>query len=269
LAIARPNGYWALSRTLTYSLTFAVPLLVVYEALVLRLHRYANEEIRNLGDWIVRGLLGTVGIHGPAGVTAALIIAALVLIVRERLRAPVPIRPRVFGLMVVECSILALGFGVVVRLLTAGLLAPLNLSAVFYSPTAVTPQISPIAVGAQLETLPRYYQLVLALGAGIYEELVFRALAIGVITGIILAVARLIGARMPRELAVGTAVLTSALIFSLFHYVGPFGDALQVWTFAYRFMAGLAFSAIYAYRGFGIVAWTHALYDVILILTRA
>ena len=33
-------------------------------------------------------------------------------------------------------------------------------------------------------------------------------------------------------------------------------------SFVFRTLAGLAFSGLYLTRGFGITAWTHALYDV-------
>ena len=37
-------------------------------------------------------------------------------------------------------------------------------------------------------------------------------------------------------------------------------------VFVYRFIGGLAFTVIYVLRGFGIVSWTHALYDVFVVL---
>jgi hypothetical protein len=58
------------------------------------------------------------------------------------------------------------------------------------------------------------------------------------------------------------AASVGALIFSAFHYVGEYGDPLELGSFVYRAIAGLAFSGLYLSRGFGITAWTHALYDV-------
>jgi hypothetical protein len=55
-----------------------------------------------------------------------------------------------------------------------------------------------------------------------------------------------------------------ALIFSAFHYIGPFGDRFTLASFTFRAVAGLLFSGLYVLRGFGITAWTHALYDVFL-----
>ena len=62
--------------------------------------------------------------------------------------------------------------------------------------------------------------------------------------------------------AVATAIIASALIFSVFHYVGPFGDPLTLPSFTFRAVAGLVLSGLYVARGFGIVAWSHALYDI-------
>jgi hypothetical protein len=61
------------------------------------------------------------------------------------------------------------------------------------------------------------------------------------------------------------AVLVGATIFSAFHYVGAYGDVFTVQSFVFRLIAGIFFSALYLLRGFGIDAWTHALYDVFLI----
>jgi hypothetical protein len=57
-----------------------------------------------------------------------------------------------------------------------------------------------------------------------------------------------------------------ALVFSGFHYVGQYADALTLQSFTFRALAGVAFSALYLVRGFGITAWTHALYDVAVLM---
>ncbi len=69
-----------------------------------------------------------------------------------------------------------------------------------------------------------------------------------------------------RWVNVTVAILGSALIFSGFHYVGPYGDALELPSFTFRAIAGVLLSGLYVSRGFGITAWTHALYDVGLAL---
>ena len=87
-----------------------------------------------------------------------------------------------------------------------------------------------------------------------------------VFTGLALLARRVFGWR-PLAAGVFAAVL-GALIFSLFHYIGPYGDDLTVGSFTFRAIAGLLFSGLYLLRGFGIAAWSHALYDVILSVFR-
>ena len=103
-------------------------------------------------------------------------------------------------------------------------------------------------------------QLMISLGAGIYEELVFRVLLVSALAGL----GRMLGWR---PVGAGVfATVVGALIFSAFHYIGPYGDAWQLGSFTFRAIAGVVFSAMYLTRGFGITAWTHALYDVLLSL---
>lgn len=97
--------------------------------------------------------------------------------------------------------------------------------------------------------------LVMSLGAGFYEELVFRVLLFGV-------GAALITKFVPAYKLVGVlawAVLTS-LAFSLWHYVG--GESFRMDSFIFRWVCGLFFVAVYKFRGFAPAVWTHALYDV-------
>jgi hypothetical protein len=102
-------------------------------------------------------------------------------------------------------------------------------------------------------------QLMISLGAGIYEELLFRVV---LVSGLAWLATRLFGWR--RSGANIFAVVLGALIFSAFHYLGPYGERLALDSFTFRTVAGLLFSGLYVLRGFGITAWTHALYDVFL-----
>jgi membrane protease YdiL (CAAX protease family) len=116
---------------------------------------------------------------------------------------------------------------------------------------------------AQFEGVPWPSALMISLGAGLYEELVFRVL---LVSGLLLGARFVFGWR--RATAATFAVVVGALIFSAFHYIGPYGDALELPSFLFRAIAGVAFSALYVTRGFGITAWTHALYDVFVLAAR-
>ena len=241
------QSYWELTRSPRYSLSFAIPLLLLYEVLALGLNQGTDMGIRNGADVLLRSLAATVlGDRGPVLFGALVALLLLVLALRDRRRSGAGLRPRLFVLMLVESAILAVAFGFVVGIVTAQLLNAIPLS---------------IAQPAQMEW-PVVFMV--SLGAGVYEELVFRVL---LVSGLILVARTLFG--MGRGAATAFAVIIGALVFSAFHYIGPYGDPLQLPSFVFRTVAGLAFSGLYVTRGFGITAWTHALYDVFLLAARA
>jgi hypothetical protein len=100
-----------------------------------------------------------------------------------------------------------------------------------------------------------------SLGAGIYEELLFRVVVVSA-----LAKLAAVGFGWRPWVSGSFATVLGALIFSAFHYIGPLGDTLQLGSFVFRMVAGLLLSGLFLIRGFGIAAWTHALYDVFLAL---
>jgi hypothetical protein len=113
--------------------------------------------------------------------------------------------------------------------------------------------------------------LVMSLGAGFYEELAFRVLLFGMGAKVLVWLlsgqhVSLIG-RSPRLSARAMAVvvvwgLACAAAFSGMHYVGPMGDAFEARSFVARAVLGLALTLVYVSRGFAAAVWTHALYDV-------
>jgi membrane protease YdiL (CAAX protease family) len=102
--------------------------------------------------------------------------------------------------------------------------------------------------------------LVLSCGAGFYEEVMFRVALFG---GGLTAIKILFPlSRWHKPLVfVGWALITS-LVFSLWHYVGPLGDPLEPKSFVFRWVCGVVFTVIFAFRGFAPAVWTHALYDI-------
>jgi len=288
------GSYWRLARTHTYSLLFALPLLVLYEALTLGVNRTAPLQVRNYAELVLRRFLAAFGAHGSQVFFGLVIVVAAALVIREQRAHPVRLRRWVFGVMAVESLAWALVFGAVVSRLTAALLSPLarvgggDPSSTATLVATTVPQAAGaalthvadgwlgrafdavhvarplLAAGLQIEQLTLAQQLVLSLGAGLYEELLFRVLLVTAFAAIARQIAGL--DRTPSALV---AVVASAAVFSAFHYVGPLGDDLEVASFTYRFLGGLVFSGIYVTRGFGIVAWSHALYDVLLMLSLA
>lgn len=241
----RRTSYFALSRAPRYSILFALPLLLAYEALAALLVQPGQGELRNGADVLLRGAFTTVaGPHGPAVFIAVVMLLGVGLVIRDWRKAGDRLKPAVFAGMVLESTALALAFGFIIGVTTAKLLGALQ----------------PLSIG-QLESMSWNTRLMLSLGAGLYEELFFRVL---LVTGLA-AGARIVLGFGPRASAL-FAVIIGAFVFSAFHYIGPYGDPLQLQSFTFRMLSGIAFSGLYVLRGFGITAWTHALYDAFLLL---
>jgi membrane protease YdiL (CAAX protease family) len=110
---------------------------------------------------------------------------------------------------------------------------------------------------AQPILISRSAQVLVSLGAGIYEEFVFRVLLLG---ALVFCFHRLL--RLQHLIAYSLAAGFGAILFAAFHYVGPFGDPLQLPSFVFRVVAGLVLTGLYYARGYGITAYTHSLYDL-------
>ena len=54
-------------------------------------------------------------------------------------------------------------------------------------------------------------------------------------------------------------------IFSAFHFIGEYGDYFYFDLFVIRFFAGIILGLMYLYRGFGVAAWSHSIYDLIIL----
>lgn len=241
------SSYLRTTRSATYSILFALPLLLLYELGAAYLSAGGHSSLRNGADVLLRTLLAAGGVDGTIPFTALLIAVGLGIIVLEQRKRKVPLRAAPFVGMALESIGYALVFGAVIGGLTQWILQPGLLLAAARSP---------------LEALSRGEGLVLSLGAGIYEELVFRVILVGGF----FAVFR--GSGLARGQAGVFSALLAALVFSAFHYVGPYGDPWALPSFLFRFLAGLAFSVLFLVRGFGITAWTHALYDVLVLTIR-
>jgi len=107
--------------------------------------------------------------------------------------------------------------------------------------------------------------LVGALGAGIFEELVFRLGLMSLLCWLFLRLTRM--ARVASWVAVAGAVLVSALVFSYFHHI-PAGNPFRMEPFVFRSMAGILLGVLFALRGFGVCVYCHAIYDVHFYLTE-
>jgi len=105
--------------------------------------------------------------------------------------------------------------------------------------------------------------VVMSLGAGVHEELVFR---LGLMGG---AIAALTLARFDRLPALVLALAASAALFSAAHHAGPLGEPFETSVFVYRLLAGVAFGLIFYFRSLAHAVYAHFLYDVYVMVLRA
>lgn len=113
--------------------------------------------------------------------------------------------------------------------------------------------------------------IVMSMGAGFYEELAFRVVLFGlgakalvwlVVRENLNLVDRSARLTLKAFLIIGLWGMCAAAIFSGVHYIGPYGDKLELGSFVFRMILGLALTLIFATRGFAAAVWAHALYDV-------
>ncbi|MHC5062250.1 MAG: CPBP family intramembrane glutamic endopeptidase [Planctomycetota bacterium] len=252
-----------------YALVFLLPFVIFYEMGTIFintdiLRQYWQGRVVAF-SWIQRGLeyLGFAGKFGWIVTPLAVIVLLLALQVASRKRWYVCIGDMVP--MLIECVLLA------IPLIVLGLFLSGSHSSDGYADnggpagTAVCSALSAVESGASGGAVTRVLaDIVTGIGAGIYEELVFRLILICLLMLIFQDLFRI-----EHKTSIVLSVLLSAALFSAYHHVDFFtGELYQRapfnWAqFSFRTMAGVYFAVIFAVRGFGITAGTHAFYDVI------
>ena len=226
---------WSLERYLEASrdggnsLLLTLPLLLAYQTGQL----FRSTPTRNAADaWIAEFLL-RFGKAASFSVCLALVVAFVVVALRRR-RPASPV-----GLLlpvVAESALYAAALAPAVRLLCGRRLA---------------------ADGGGVASA--FDAAVLALGAGFYEELVFR---LGVLAGTFWICRRLLVVGPHGSIAV--ALATSSVAFSLFHHVGAGAEPFTLGAFVFRAAAGALLGVLFVLRGFGVACYTHALYNLMV-----
>lgn len=229
------TGYWAESARPWVSLLFVIPMLMIYELGVLAL---GPSAIRNGVDVWLRQFLIVLGFGQYF--LLPLLTCGILLAWHHLREHPWGVSARVFPLMLAESAALGL-----ILLFLAHWQASLM-------------RLEVLASFADPEAMATGRKVVAYFGAGIYEELLFRLMLVPALWYVFVLFC------FPRQIAIVLAVFTSSLIFSAAHYdfFIPGGDPFSTYTFLFRFTAGILFAAIFATRGFGIAAGSHALYDV-------
>lgn len=231
--------YFSTTHTLLYSYLISLPLLLLYEVLIFIAQPDSEQVVRISVDVWIKTLFAN---FGQDVISITLIFVALLgiyVLYRERERLS-SVRLSYFGGMLVEATAYAFVLSILISTTVSNLLQIV--------------QVSPI------ESLSLLQKMALSLGAGLYEELFFRVILVSALLWIF---DRFFAKRMAAYI---TAILLAAVIFSLVHFVGSMGDPFTLGAFLFRFLFGLALNAIYVWRGFGMAAWTHAIYDLMVLV---
>jgi hypothetical protein len=222
------------------SLLFLLPLLGAYEGGVFALGGDRAMALRNGADAWLRWFLEAFGVN-------ALLLTPVLIVVWfgfwswwKREEQPEDMFGTCIG-MWFECFLFALGLwgashalGPILEKAGITLAAPAN---------TADPMLS---------------RLVTYVGAGIYEEVLFRLVLFAGLSWFLQT------ALVPEKTAVTFAAVASAVTFAAAHHIGPHGEKLESYVFLFRTIAGLYFAAVYQFRGFGVAAGAHAAYDVLV-----
>lgn len=228
-----PLTYGEASARPLHILAFLAPLILLYEI---------GAIVYLPGETIAaRGILarvfesfGIVGLHFPAGLLVVVLLVWHVLL-RDRWR----VRGPYLAFMLMEACVWTVPLFLLALLMTAG----------------PAMQAEAATAGAELRERSWQARLTLSIGAGLYEELLFRMILIAAAHFVLADLLRL----ADPWAKVGAAVV-SAVAFMLYHHAATPVES------AFFLVAGLYFAGLYIVRGFGIVVAVHALYDVLALV---
>lgn len=244
------DNYWSATKHPWACVLFVLPMLAVYEFGLHALGHTSPESMRNGADVWLRAGLAAVGISNLYGAPALLLSILLAWGLVRRDHRPLD-KIGVWVGMVGESA----AFAVLLVGLSQGLwLMLLRADHVLGQPSH---RIALLQLASEPE--PLWGQIISYLGAGIYEETLFRLV---LFAGLL----RLFswGDDSGSPWGIALAAFASALLFAGAHHLGPSGEEFNIYVLAFRTFAGVYFAWLYQTRGFGIAVGAHAGYDVIV-----
>jgi membrane protease YdiL (CAAX protease family) len=228
------NNYFKQSKSPFYSFIFILPLFLIYEFGISTISSKDLPTIRNGADVLLRRILATVGIGGIYGMALMLLFGIVIAyFINKGKFKELRIRSNYFLIMIFESIIWSM---LLFAILSKGQLL--------------------LAKGTAKLLLQ---QIVLSIGSGIFEEFVFRVV---LVSGLALVIGIFIKKRYWYKMLI--SIVIAAVIFSAFHFIGEYADTPITSLFILRFSAGIILGYIYILRGFGIAAYSHSFYNLIV-----
>ena len=232
-------------QNLLTSLVLVFPLFVIYQVGVL-----FTLPLLNGADFLTVFLFRRLGLTTTAylGYTAAVTVlfAITVAVLRRKQRFD----PALIVPVIIESAIYALTMGSLIVFVMTRLFG-------------ISPQLAGGGGGGLIAHQGLATRAVMSIGAGVYEETVFRLALLG---GMVALLEKVVGLR--RWVALVMAFIVSSLLFSAMHHIPPYGDPFHLGVFTFRFLAGLCFGLMFWFRGFAVAVYAHAFYDLYVLLVR-
>jgi membrane protease YdiL (CAAX protease family) len=229
--VAPPTGYFRWSRDPAMGLFSVLPLWLIY--IFIRWQLVPDE--RNGAEILLLQQLDRMGEHAHLYVSAGfalLMVLAATSLVRQR----VP-WSRVAAVIALEGVVYGVMLGPIASAMSSSANRILAMGPVPSSMTA---------------------NLVGSMGAGIFEELVFRLFLMSALVWIGMRAVKSWG--LPRWIAGFFAIAGSALVFSWFHHLC--GEPFDKGRFIFRTMAGVLLGLLMWVRGYGVCVYTHTVYNM-------
>lgn len=236
-------SYWAMTRRPMPSLSLVAPLALAYELGILWRAGPSESGLRTGADAWMRHILAAVGLTDqwfPPLILVVILLGWQVASARDW-----RFSPSILVGMVLESCMLAIALVGISRLIDVGL-------------SFLDQHAPPVMALSNAPGRVALSPLIGYLGAGVYEETMFRLILVPLLFGSL----RLL--QTPRILASALAVAGSALLFSLAHHAGTPGEPFTWFAFVFRWMAGVFFAWVFVIRGFGVAVGTHTAYDVLV-----
>ena len=232
------TSYFTVTKGVLYSYIASLPLLLLYELLIWISNPGASGTVRISVDVWFRQIVQLTGLHSTSIILGSVALLGGVLLYMKRADLH-HIKKGYFLLMLAEAVLYSVIITITIHTF---------LDAILMADSS-----------SQIKSLNTLQLYALSLGAGLYEELFFRVILVSILIFFF--------KRFTSRHSVSTtlSIVAAALIFSGVHYIGFYGDIFTLHSFLFRFLFGLGLNLIYVKRGFGIAAWTHAVYDLIVV----
>ncbi len=233
LSMSKYN-YFRQSSHRFYGAVVALFMLLLYETLVIWGELPSGAMVRNAPEVWLRSILYFIGL--PHYYISLALLAGALIAISVFYQSGVIVRKSIFFWMILESIFWGLVSGFIIQFFMINL-----------------PFFSGVFSNSILANLG------LAIGAGLFEELLFRV----VLTTFLIYLFRRIFDHPLISIVI--AVLVASFLFSLVHYLGNMADQFTLYSFMFRFFAGIWFTTLYTVRGFAITCMTHAFYDIFVI----